>query len=238
MFATYPALLLKHQRAEKALRRLNRGWKRTAGLRFLSSAPPRMEKVGTSYGGWYLPVEKIRPDWVVYSGGVGEDISFDLELISRFGVDVFAFDPTPRAVRYVEHAARGIPRFHFSPVGLWSHRRTLKFFAPRDPAHVSHSALNLQGTADFFLAEVRSLGELIAERGHRRIDLLKLDIEGAEYEVLDQLLQSELPVQVLLVEFDQPVPWWRTERMLRRLRAAGYALVCIDQWNFTFVHQT
>ena len=38
---------------------------------------------------------------VVYSLGVGDTIDFDLDLIQRFGVTVYAFDPTPYAKDWV-----------------------------------------------------------------------------------------------------------------------------------------
>ena len=40
-----------------------------------------METLGTEYGGWDIPINaKLNEDSIVYSGGVGEDISFDLKL--------------------------------------------------------------------------------------------------------------------------------------------------------------
>ena len=113
----------------------------------------------------------------------GEDITFDLGIIERFGCYVVAFDPTPRAIAHVAEHAADEPRFTFRPVGLWSEDTSLRFFAPRDPAHVSHSAVNLQRTETYFEAEVRTLPTLMHELGHDRIDLLKLDIEGAEHGV-------------------------------------------------------
>jgi hypothetical protein len=38
-------------------------------------------------------------------------------------------------------------------------------------------------------------------QGHARIDLLKMDIEGAEYEVIEEIVREKIPVQQLLVEF-------------------------------------
>ncbi len=72
------------------------------------------------------------------------------------------------------------------------------------------------------------------ENGHAHIDLLKIDIEGAEYRVLAELVANRLPVRWLCVEFDQPVPFWTTNRMLVRLRQAGYQLCKVDRWNFVF----
>lgn len=234
---TYPQLLLRNPKANAWLRRLNAGWRARAERTLLARTALRLEKIGSEYGGWRVPVDLIRPDWIVYAGGVGEDISFDLGLIERFGVEVHAFDPTPRAVQHVGKVASGQPRYHFSPIGLWSSRTTLKFFAPKDSAHVSHSALNLQATDRYFEAECWPLAALMAERGHQRIDLLKIDIEGAEYETLGSMLDHRLDVRVVAVEFDQPVPWWTTGRMVHRLIAAGYALIDIDEWNFVFVQR-
>src|SRR3546814_16696357 len=62
----------------------------------------QLDKVGSDYGGWFLPLDLIRADWVCYAGGVGEDVTFDLGIIDRFGCQGFAFDPTPRAIAYVE----------------------------------------------------------------------------------------------------------------------------------------
>lgn len=237
MFKTYPQFLLRHPRANAWLRSANARWRAKAERTYLTTTPLRLEKIGSPYGGWRVPVDIIRPDWIVYAGGVGEDISFDLGLIERFGVKVYAFDPTPRAMRHVATVASDQPKYHFAPIGLWSERKTLRFFAPTNPAHVSHSALNLQATTHFFEAECWPLLEIAAKHGHKRIDLLKIDIEGAEYDTLGAALDDRLDIGIIAVEFDQPVPWWRTDRMIRRLIGAGYALIDVDDWNFVFAQK-
>jgi FkbM family methyltransferase len=196
-----------------------------------------LKSVGSAYGGWIVPTALIRADWLCYCGGVGEDLTFDLGLIRRFGVTVYAFDPTPRAITYANSEARDEFRFRFLPVGLWSEDTTLRFFAPRDPAHVSHSALNLQKTTEFFEARCRSLASLMAELGHEGVDLVKLDIEGAEHVVIDSMLKAGIRPTVLCTEIDQPVGPLRFWRTIHRVRSAGYALVAISSWNFTFVRK-
>jgi hypothetical protein len=65
------------------------------------------------------------------------------------------------------------------------------------------------------------------ELGHTAIDVLKMDIEGAEYEVLDDLLQQRLPVRQILVEFHHRftnVGVERTTRAVANLNAAGYRI--------------
>lgn len=194
-----------------------------------------LERIGTDYGGWIVPTALIRQDWICYLGGVGEDITFDLGLIERFGVAVFAFDPTPRAIEHSARVASGEPGFHFLPVGLWSEDTTLRFFAPKDPSHVSHSVVNLQRTSEYFEAPCRAVPSLMEELGHRSIDLLKLDIEGAEHKVLKSTLRAGIRPKVICTEIDQPVGAFRFWSTIRRVRSAGYTLVAMSGWNFTFV---
>jgi FkbM family methyltransferase len=196
-----------------------------------------LQKIGSGYGGWVVPTALIDETWTCYCGGVGEDITFDLGLIDRFGCRVFAFDPTPRAVAHVAAVAAEEPRFRFLPVGLWSEDSTLRFFAPRNPAHVSHSVVNLQRTTNYFEAPVRALPGLMQELGTVRIDLLKLDIEGAEHQVVRSMLEGGIRPGVVCLEIDQPVRprvFWGT---VRRLRSAGFALVAVDGWNLTFLRE-
>jgi hypothetical protein len=58
-------------------------------------------RLGSRYGGWDIVADRINDDSVIYSFGVGEDISFDLELIQNYGVVVHAFDPTPKSIQWV-----------------------------------------------------------------------------------------------------------------------------------------
>lgn len=192
-------------------------------------------KIGSPYGGWTVPIDLMRPGWICYCVGTGTDITFDLSLAGGFECKVYAFDPTPASIRHVDEVANDAPNFTFLPYGVWTADTEARFYAPADISHVSHSIKNLQRTEDYFIAVCRSLPSLMEELGHERIDLLKLDIEGAEHDVLEQILDLERPrPSVLCVEFDQPMPLLRTIRVLRRLLAT-YDLVAIDNWNYTFV---
>ena len=58
--------------------------------------------LGTEYGAHCVSLEPLGPDSIVYSVGLGEDISFDLALIEQTGAQVHGFDPTPRAIAWVK----------------------------------------------------------------------------------------------------------------------------------------
>jgi FkbM family methyltransferase len=152
---------------------------------------------------------------------------------------VHAYDPTPRATVYAAHVADTEPRFRFYPWGLWCADAELAFFAPQDPSWVSHSVVpSMQPDATgeaAFVARCRPVPDIMTELGHDRLDLLKLDIEGAEYAVLASLRVAGLTPRILCVEFDQPVGIRTVLRAIRDLERRGYDLLCQDQWNFTFV---
>ncbi len=190
-----------------------------------------MVLLGNPYGGYRVPSSLLDSDSVCYLAGVGEDISFDLALIERFGCEVYAFDPVPRAAHYVAQAAAHQPRHHFMPVGLWSSDATLTFHAPLQDGFVSHSATNLQHTAAAFQAPVRSVPSLMRELGHERVDLLKISAEGAEFEIVGHVLDAGLEIVVICIEFAQPVSVERALSCGRRLQAAGYELVGAGQWR-------
>lgn len=201
----------------------------------LARPVPRTDlvRLGSRHAGWWVPASVLRPGAVAYCAGAGEDITFDLALLEH-GLRVTTFDPTPRAIAHVQGCAPDNPSFRFEPVGWWDSATELRFFAPRDPSHVSHSAVNLQGTSEYFTARVEPVEQLARRLGDRQVDIIKMDIEGAEYRVLDSLLRFGPVPNVLCVEFDQPQPARRTLAMIRRLRGAGYQLNHVEHWNYTF----
>jgi FkbM family methyltransferase len=206
-------------------------------------------RLGTQYGGWICAANSLRNGGNALCVGAGEDVSFDVALVSRFDVNVVCVDPTPRSIAHVESLLQGSAaydlrgfrqeRFQFLPVALWHQDGMLKLYAPADPQHVSHSALNLQKTNRFIEARCVRLTTLMAQRGIDELDLLKLDIEGAECAVLEDLLETDVRPAQLLIEFDalyslRVAQLWRVARCVQRLRDAGYRLSRAEGANFTF----
>lgn len=201
-----------------------------------------LQSIGTKYGGWVIPRSLFSAQSICYCVGCGEDISFDLGLIREFGCQVYGFDPTPRAIEYVKKHAGRNPNYHFSDVGVWDKQDVLEFYVPKNPNHVSHSLLNLQRTQDYIRVHVKPLQGIMRENGHTRLDLLKLDIEGAEYKVLDSVLENRLDVSVICVEYDEyfsPLDANALSRIkgsMHRLMTYGYALICVQgNGNYTFL---
>ena len=70
-------------------------------------AQVRKKHLGSIYGGWTVVPELINSRSIVYSFAVGDDKSFNLELIRSFGTTVHGFDPSPFATEWL--ATQNIP---------------------------------------------------------------------------------------------------------------------------------
>src|ERR1700720_2443517 len=81
---------------------------------------------------WTIQSESICESSVVYSAGVGGDISFEKELIRRFGCHVVLLDPSPTGIATMDQPENRIPKLHFEPIGLTDSDGTFSFEAPDD----------------------------------------------------------------------------------------------------------
>lgn len=188
------------------------------------------------HGGWWYSPKHLNSDSIVYSLGVGDEIDFDIIVIEKYGVNVFAFDPTPNSVELLDDSK--LPaRFNFHPWAVTATDGSLKFY-PRlrkdgSKSDVMFTMIATEETRDDVIeVPAYSLPTIAEKLGHSRIDLLKMDIEGAEYEVLDGLLQTEVRPQQLLVEFHHRFVedgLQRTYDVIGRLRVAGYRIFAISE---------
>ena len=204
------------------------------GLAWRPERSVSVDLLGSSWGGWSVVRGSLDANSIVYSGGIGHDATFDTAVIAMYGCPVHAFDPTPVGRQHGEIVAAEQPAFHFYPMGLWNEDGNMAFSVPRNPSHDSFSIVNLEGTSDSVLCPVRKLSTIMDDLGHDHLDLLKLDIEGAEHAVLADVLAENIRVRQLCVEFDQPVSLRVVHGLVKKLRRHGFDLVARRRWDYTF----
>jgi FkbM family methyltransferase len=195
----------------------------------------KLQRLGTDYGGWTVPVNLLNENSICYCVGVGIDASFDFALVEQFMCSVFSFDPTPKAIDYMEDAEYDHSKLRFLPIGVWNQDTELRFYSPANPEETSHSVFDLHGTGKYFTAECRKLSTIMRDLGHRHIDLLKLDIEGAWRKVIQNIVDECLSISILCVELDSPTTLVRVLRVIRMLGSIGFVLVHFEKDNYLFV---
>jgi FkbM family methyltransferase len=91
---------------------------------------------------------------------------------------------------------------------LWTEKTTLNFYLPINKNHVSHSIVNFQNSYvmdneyDHIKVKTITISEIMDKHNINKIELLKLDIEGAEIEVLEKMLLDQIYPNQICVEFD------------------------------------
>ncbi len=189
------------------------------------------ERYGTEYGGWTIKKDSVQADSIVYSIGIGEDISFDLGLMHTYGCKIFAYDPTPKVIHFLQ--GQQVPgQFIFHPVGLAASDGKVEFFTPDNPDHVSHSARpGAEQKGKMVSFQVNRLSTLMNQNRHTHIDLLKMDIEGFEYGVIENILGENLDIRQVLLEFHHGMYGFTnrdTLQTIAALRKSGYLLFAIS----------
>ena len=211
--------------------------------------PPRLCGLRTrphgEGGGTYHVVDALlSAASVVYSFGVGCDTSFEASLIERHALTVFAFDPTEESRRYLE--VHPPPKgFVFEQCGVAAADGSMALRTVKRASAWYRAGTLLEGVAstdEVIEVPVRSMRSLMQERHHAWIDLLKLDIEGGEYAVLDALLADGIPARQLVLEVHPHLlnlarspflcfgpGWKRTDALVRRIEEDGFSLAHVSQ---------
>ena len=236
-----------------------------------------MEKLGTNYGGWFIPTDiELDKDSVVYSGGVGEDISFDILLNSKYDCNIILIDPTKKAIKhyeeiqnyynnnnnnnnnnnieslkvftgniqndyykYIEGQTPNFNKFLYINKGLWNCKDELKFYKQSNENYVSQSLIENMFSSNYEVVEVDTIKNIMEQNNHHKIDLLKLDIEGAEINVIEKMLDDKIYPKYLLIEFDLLLknkdPQSLTLKLINRLMTIeNYKILVNDNLNITF----
>ena len=104
--------------------------------------------------------------------------------------------------------------------------------------NVSQSVISDMFTGDYDIIEVDSLKNIMQKLNHNYIDLLKLDIEGAEINVLNQMLNDNIFPKYLCIEFDLFLKKKDknndTRKLINRLLQNNYIILINDNMNITF----
>lgn len=199
---------------------------------------------GTSYGGFYILPELLHDSSIIYSFGIGKDISFDKACIKKHRCKVFAFDPTPKSINWIGRQKLPV-NFQFYHFGISSAGSGYyDFYMPKHVKGVSGSLVLQNDVAkeNHISVLMKSFDDIAAELNHRHIDVLKMDIEGAEYAVLEKILASPVTIDQLIVEFhdrsfDLTVP--KSREIVKKVIEGGYYIFgcSISFEEISFVHQ-
>ena len=132
----------------------------------------------------------------IISGGIGNDIKFELELIKKKNALIIGIDPTIIAEKFIENKKLEIPelnnRYVYLKKALSHNNSALKLYFGENDFMSSVSSQHRDTKEDnYFYCEAITIEDL--QKEYTNISYLKLDIEGAEYSILNELQHISIP---------------------------------------------
>ncbi len=201
---------------------------------------PMSKKVATVLLGqsdqWAIPENALGDKSFIVSAGVGTSITFEKDIISRYNSQIVLLDPSPTGVETIKNL-RDRRNIDFLEVGLAAKSGPVAFGLP-DLA--DEGSYRMGSTKDNIQFDCISLADLMKQHGKVAIDLLKIDVEGFEYEILDSLLREGLKVKTICVEIHHSgvisinKTIFNAYFLILRLFLKGYKVVYNKNMDFTF----
>ena len=204
---------------------------------------PKVITLGEIGCSWTIAPEYVKTPGVMYSFGVETDVSFDEEIIRRFGLEVHGFDPSTQVAERI--AKVELPsKFTFHPYGIGEEDGVVRFFHQENTPGVG--LVWFPTSNEPYYEEqlpVRTLGTIVKSLNTSVIEIFKLDVEGAEYKLLPAIIACPVPIKQLLIEFHHRVgveSLQATVNCVERLKEAGYLLFHVSETSseFSFVHRS
>jgi len=106
-----------------------------------------------------------------------------------------------------------------------------KFYLPSNEAYVSCSLVEGMKSSKYIDVNVKKLRSIMNELGHDKIDLLKMDIEGSECDVIENMLEEKIYPKYLAVKFDNTLKKKSTKKLLE---TNGYILLYQNNNNYVY----
>jgi FkbM family methyltransferase len=157
------------------------------------------------------------------------DGSWAKALWDRSQPTIYAFEPAPGPYDRACEALAGRDRVHVLPYGLGAADASAAL-----GLSAAGSSLFAEGTIGSVDVEIRDVVGVLDELGLERLDLIKLNIEGAEYDLFDRLIETGWldRIDTVLVQFHE----WQPHAYVRRRRIRrALASTHVEDWCHPWV---
>jgi FkbM family methyltransferase len=180
---------------------------------------------------------------VVIDVGCSYEADFSCLMIDRHNATSYAIDPTKKHQKELLKLVDNYNgKLFYLPYAVGSINGELTFYESKEneSGSLMQQHVNVQqDTIKSYNCKVVTLSALLSEINIIDVEILKLDIEGAEYELLSNITQIELqPFRQLFIEFHHhALPQYTekdTRNIVAKIKTFGFNSFSIDDHNFLF----
>ena len=220
-------------------------WSRKARTLLMRQNLRRLERQGqASLHAFERRVSRLGPGDLCLD--LGASLGLFTEKLAATGAEVHAYEPDPHCFARLARRFEGRANVHLHPQAVAAEpgrlplRRTRAFLQDPDVQSTSSSiavdAPQVYDEVNAVMVDVVAFHDVVRSLG-RSVALVKMDIEGAEFAILDRLLLdrdagTELPIGALFVErHERHFPdRFAMVRALRRMQRTGQGAFPIDTY--------
>lgn len=191
----------------------------------------------------FICLDKLmkKKEIIIVSAGIGDQINFELDIMERLKdkrVILLAIDPTPKSLKFLSDSV--LPDdFVVVPYALCGKNEELSFALPAAEGWTSGSTEELLEDGRQLKTEIKVQGKtlktILEEHGIEKIDLLKMDIEGSEFDVLDNILSDGIPVEQMTIDLHHHIMKNNThlvKNLIDKLHKSGYQICYVDKMHY------
>lgn len=190
----------------------------------------------------YVFLDRFEESSTVIDVGCGSEAEFSLFMIHKYGLNAYGVDPTRKhapSLKKLEEQTGG--KFQHLPLAVSVENGSIMFHESSDNESGSllleHINIQNDETRSYEVESV-SPKELLSRLGLSRVEFIKLDLEGAEYELLQGLKKEDLePFRQIFIEFHHHCTGYTekdTRKRVKQLAHMGFKVFSLDLHNYLF----
>lgn len=191
----------------------------------------------------YIFIDKFNCRSTIIDVGCGYEADFSLYMIEKYGLRSFGIDPTRKHAKFLEALSKEKKgKFHFFPLAVTSQDGKISFneSAENESGSILRDHINVKKDTVFsYEVESVTLSGLLLRLGLDRADYIKLDIEGAEYELIQKTDAKTLEkFNQIFIEFHHHCldrySEKNTKDVVKHMRKEGFKNFSFDGRNYLF----
>lgn len=190
----------------------------------------------------YIYKEPFNKDSIIVDVGCCNKPDLSIIFMETFDVFAYGVDPTKKHFEDLKGVSKKYPKFKHLPFAVAEKDQTLTFYESKDndSGSLMTNHKNVQkDRIESYEVDAITVSTLLQKIDAEYIDFLKLDLEGAEFALLEKVNKSDFQsVGQLYIEFHHhAIPektFADTMNLVKKIESFGYSSFTLENANFLF----
>jgi FkbM family methyltransferase len=141
----------------------------------------------------------------VISAGIGSNVNFEIFLLKNYNIKkIVAVDPTTESKKIFKKI--NYKNFFFENKALFINNKKVKIFLPQEnkKKNPNLSIENIYSSSKYIYTKPITVTDIIKKYRIRKINILKLDVEGVADKIINDLANKKIYPEQILFELERP----------------------------------